>query len=176
MSPSASAQSMTTSVRTEWKHIYLCAIFPPGIQILGSCFRMTGHENKYQFFAASLSSCSNRGLELVMSNGFHPRWYIIREVSKCVCSSYLNPGWRRENVGVTSKACSHQEIGEEKIIHYNHQMQWIMVYMTRYWINTLHKTYSCDYNGLSFPHQFPDAGSSSSERFPVCQNSAISKQ
>ena len=50
----------------------------------------------------------------------------------------------------------HQEIGEEKIIHYNHWMQWIMVYMTRYWISTLHKTYSHDYNGLSFPHQFPD--------------------
>ena len=50
----------------------------------------------------------------------------------------------------------HQEIGEEKIIHYNHRMQWIMVYMTRYWISTLHKTYSRDYNGLSFPHQFPD--------------------
>ena len=50
----------------------------------------------------------------------------------------------------------HQEIGEEKIMHYNHQMQWIMVYMTRYWIITLHKTYSRDYNGLSFPHQFPD--------------------
>ena len=31
-----------------------------------------------------------------------------------------------------------------------------MVYMTRYWISTLHKTYSRDYNGLSFPHQFPD--------------------
>ena len=110
---------------TEWKHIYLRAIFPPGIRILGSCFRTTGRENKYQFFAASLSSCSNRGLELAMSNGFRPRWYIIREASKCVCSSYLNPGRRRENVGVTSKACS---------------------------------------------------GSSSSERFPVCQNSAISKQ
>ena len=52
----------------------------------------------------------------------------------------------------------HQEIGEEKIIHYNHRMQWIMVYMTRYWISTLHKTYSRDYNGLSFPHQFPDEG------------------
>ena len=26
----------------------------------------------------------------------------------------------------------HQEIGEEKIMHYNHRMQWIMVYMTRY--------------------------------------------
>ena len=50
----------------------------------------------------------------------------------------------------------HQEIGEEKIMHYNHWMQWIMVYMTRYWISTLHKTYSRDYNGLSFPHQFPD--------------------
>ena len=42
-------------------------------------------------------------------------------------------------------------------MHYNHRMQWIMVYMTRYWISTLHKTYSRDYNGLSFPHQFPDA-------------------
>ena len=35
-------------------------------------------------------------------------------------------------------------------------MQWIMVYITRYWISTLHKTYSRDYNGLSFLHQFPD--------------------
>ena len=42
-------------------------------------------------------------------------------------------------------------------MHYNHRMQWIMAYMTRYWIITLHKTYSRDYNGLSFPHQFPDA-------------------
>ena len=50
----------------------------------------------------------------------------------------------------------HQEIGEEKIIHYNHRMQWIMVYMTRYWISTPYKTYSRDYNGLSFPRQFPD--------------------
>ena len=41
-------------------------------------------------------------------------------------------------------------------MHYNHRMQWIMAYMTRYWIITLHKTYSRDYNGLSFPHQFPD--------------------
>ena len=54
-------------------------------------------------------------------------------------------------------------------MHYNHQMQWIMVYMTRYQISTLHKTYSCDYNALSFPHQFPDAAGKT-EYYQVLQN------
>ena len=47
-------------------------------------------------------------------------------------------------------------------MHYNHRMQWIMIYMTR-------KTYSHDYNGLSFPHQFPD-GAGETEYYQVLQN------
>ena len=70
-------------------------------------------------------------------------WEYLEEYPKTSVSARNNPS-------------GHQEIGEEKIIHYNHWMEWIMVYMTRYWISTLHKTHSRDCNGLSFPHQFPD--------------------
>ena len=96
---------------------------------------------------------------LVLRLGGKPK-YIEEHVVRIVENSYIRIEGSlccRYHVGGTRcHHVVHQEIGEEKIMHYNHRMQWIMVYMTRYWISTLHKTYSHDYNGLSFPHQFPD--------------------